>query len=95
MSVAAVPAILAETLPAQAQAASPATFEGLLGGGLNSVNRAMLRTESDAQRLAAGEIQNLHQVMINLEEAKMGFQLVMQVRNRMLEAYQEVMRMQI
>jgi flagellar hook-basal body complex protein FliE len=47
------------------------------------------------QRLAAGEVQNLHQIMIRLEESKLSFQLMLQVRNRLLEAYQDVMKMQI
>jgi flagellar hook-basal body complex protein FliE len=42
-----------------------------------------------------GETQNLHEVMIRLEEARHSFQLLVQVRNRLLEAYQEVMRMSI
>ncbi|MNU06030.1 Flagellar hook-basal body complex protein FliE [compost metagenome] len=67
----------------------------MVDAGLNGVNRALLRTETDAQRLAVGDVQNLHQVMIHMEEAKAGFQLLLQVRNRLLDAYQEVMRMQI
>jgi flagellar hook-basal body complex protein FliE len=47
------------------------------------------------QRLATGDVQNLHQVMIGLEESRLSFQLFMQVRNRMLEAYQDIMKMQI
>ena len=53
------------------------------------------RAQEDAQRLAVGEVQDLHHVMIRLEEAKASFQLFLQVRNRLLDAYQEVMRMQI
>jgi flagellar hook-basal body complex protein FliE len=42
-----------------------------------------------------GNVQNLHQVMIRLEESRLAFQLTMQVRNRLLESYQDVMRMQV
>lgn len=45
--------------------------------------------------LAAGETSNLHQVMLKLEEAKLAFQLTLQVRNKLLEGYQDIMRMQI
>jgi flagellar hook-basal body complex protein FliE len=38
---------------------------------------------------------NLHQVMLHLEESRIGLQLLLQVRNRVLEAYQDVMKMQV
>lgn len=56
-----------------------------------------LLTEADRQvvRLASGDTDNLHQVMLSLEEARLQFQLLTQVRNRVLEAYQDVLRMQV
>lgn len=62
---------------------------------LGEVNGKLQRADVELQRLAAGESESLHQVMINLEEARLSFQLLMQVRNRALEAYQEIIRMQI
>lgn len=59
------------------------------------VNASLAVAENDVRRLATGQVQNLHEVMIHLEEAKLSFQLLAQVRNRVLEAYQEVMRMQV
>ncbi len=59
------------------------------------MNSQLQRVDADLQRLALGDAQNLHQVMINLEEAKLSFQLLVQVRNHALEAYQEIMKMQI
>ncbi|MNK29402.1 Flagellar hook-basal body complex protein FliE [compost metagenome] len=98
MSIPAIEAIQTISVPqisAQTPALPGSNFEAMVDAGLNGVNRALLRTETDAQRLAVGDVQNLHQVMIHMEEAKAGFQLVLQVRNRLLDAYQEVMRMQI
>lgn len=94
-AIEAVQTIPVPTLPALAQAPQGAQFDSLVSAGLAGVNRALLRTETDAQRLAVGDVQNLHQVMIHMEEAKASFQLLLQVRNRLLDAYQEVMRMQI
>jgi flagellar hook-basal body complex protein FliE len=54
-----------------------------------------MTSQVQLQQLAAGAPVNLHQVMIGLEESRMSFQLLMQVRNRLLEGYQEVMRMQV
>ena len=67
----------------------------MVSAGIENVNQQLLSANTATQRLAAGDVENLHQVMIQLEEAKLSFQLLVQVRNRALEAYQEVMRMQI
>lgn len=62
---------------------------------LSAVNTTLVGADHEAQQLASGEVQNLHQVMIHMEEAKLSFQLLAQVRNHLLDAYQEVMRMQV
>jgi len=51
--------------------------------------------ELQVQKLALGEADNLHQVMIALSSAKTSFELTVQVRNRLLEGFQEVMRMSV
>lgn len=81
--------------PAAAREGAANGFGALVQAGLESVNGQLISSEVDLQRLATGEAQNLHQVMIRLEESRLSFQLLMQVRNRVLEAYQEVMRMQV
>jgi flagellar hook-basal body complex protein FliE len=43
---------------------------------------------------ASGEMTDIHQVMIAAEEANLSFQLLMEVRNRLVESYREIMRMQ-
>ena len=80
---------------AQQPQTSPSGFGDWFAAEVNSVNGKLMGAESDMQKLAVGEAQNLHEVMINLEEARLSFQLLVQVRNRLLEAYQEVMRMQV
>jgi flagellar hook-basal body complex protein FliE len=54
-----------------------------------------MASQADLQRLAVGDTENLHAVMIRLEESRISLQLMLQVRNRVLEAYQDVMRMQV
>lgn len=78
-------------------AASPAApgFSDWLARGLEGVNAGLVASQRDVQSLALGESENLHHVMIRLEETKLAFQLAMQVRTRLLEAYQEIMRMQV
>jgi len=89
--VAALPA--APALPA---AAAPDTgFPDLVAGGLEEVNRQLVASQVDLQKLAVGDAASLHQVMVGMEQARLSFQLMMQVRSRLLEAYQDVMRMTV
>lgn len=84
---------LAASRPDPAPAGMP--FGQLVSNGLSALNGQLKTSEADLQRLALGEAPNLHEVMVRLEEARISFQLMLQVRNRMLEAYQDVMKMQI
>lgn len=91
-----VAASAASPAPVVAAGASPAAgFADLFARGLGEVNGQLVASQSELQGLAVGDAQNLHQLMIRLEETRLAFQLMVQVRNRLLEAYQEVMRMQV
>ena len=85
--------------PATAAAMGPAApgshFGAQVAQGLQELNQQLLASQVDLQRLAAGETANLHDVMVRLEESRIALQLALQVRNRALEAYQDVMRMQV
>jgi flagellar hook-basal body complex protein FliE len=78
-----------------AGAAPPATFASLVSAGLRGVSERLQASERDLQHLAAGDAGNLHDVMIRLEQSRLSLQLLLQVRNRLLESYQDVMRMQV
>jgi flagellar hook-basal body complex protein FliE len=87
-----------ELAPAAASATPAAPAQGFgnwFATQLDQVNGTLAGAEADLRNLAAGRVDNLHQVMIHLEEAKLSFQLFAQVRNHLLEAYQEVMRTQV
>jgi flagellar hook-basal body complex protein FliE len=60
--------------------------------GLDSVQKS---ADDKAMELAAGEPIDLHEVMLSRETASLHMQLALQVRNKLVEAYQDVMRMQI
>lgn len=79
----------------ETNATQPQNFEKWLNSQLQNVNGTLIKAEHQLQSLAVGDVENLHQVMIAMGEAKFTFQLAMQVRNRVLEAYQEVLRMQV
>jgi flagellar hook-basal body complex protein FliE len=73
---------------------SGVAFDSLLQNlqGLNSQIQA--GSEATTQ-LALGQADNLHQIMINGEQTRLQFELMLAVRNKVLEAYQELMRMQV
>ncbi|ABC30792.1 flagellar hook-basal body complex protein (FliE) [Hahella chejuensis KCTC 2396] len=75
--------------------ASGVSFADWLGGEVNQVNQQLAAADSAARTLATGEAENLHQVMIALDKAQLSMSLMVEVRNRLLESYQEVMRMSI
>jgi len=62
---------------------------------VSKVNDIQVQSDKSIQGLASGENKNLHEVMIEVEKASISFQFMSQVRNKALEAYQEVMRMQV
>ncbi|HSV47307.1 MAG TPA: flagellar hook-basal body complex protein FliE [Ramlibacter sp.] len=88
-------AMLAQPLRTAGAQGGAQVFGEMLAHGLAEVNDKLLTSQTDLQRLATGDMQNLHQVMIRLEESRLSLQLMMQVRSRLLEAYQDVMKMQI
>lgn len=74
---------------------SQQAFSTQLLAEFNQVNQKMLHAEATLQDFAAGKSGNIHHVMLALEDAKLSFQLLAQMRNKLLEGYQEVLRMQI
>lgn len=70
-------------------------FEQVLNGFLSRVDAAQHRSNAMVESLALGEPVDVHQVMLALSEASNALQLTLQVRGKLLEAYQELMRLQI
>lgn len=70
-------------------------FSAWLNQEVDTLNRQLVDSDNQLRSLAMGDVENLHQVMISFEKAKLSFELALQVRNKLLEAYQDVMRMQI
>ncbi len=72
-----------------------AGFENLLGNFVREVNGKQMAAADTVTGLLSGQNVPLHQAMISMEEANVSFQLMVEVRNKLLEGYQELMRMQI
>jgi len=71
------------------------SFADTLGEVLADVNNLQIEADKAAEEILTGNIENIHQVMIKTEEARLSLQLTGQVVNKVLDAYQEISRMQI
>lgn len=70
-------------------------FSGFLNKAMNDLNEQQATVDEVNQKFVKGEISDVHQVVLASEKASLGLQLTVQVRNKMIEAYQEIMRMQV
>ncbi len=71
------------------------SFATQLSDALAQVNELQVKADELAKQLALGEIQDVHQVTVAMAQAQLSLQLAVQVRNKMVEAYQEIARMQV
>lgn len=76
--------------------AGGADFAQILQSSIDKVNQTQQSADQMAEKLAAGDTsQNLHEVMIALQTASVSFQEMVQVRNKLVSAYQDVMNIQV
>ena len=92
-SMASVPFLTAPEV-ANAAPAAEGAFEPLLSA-LTQLNTDINAGEKGLQSVALGDLDNLHQSVMNMEKVRLSMQLLLQVRSRALDAYQELMRMQV
>ncbi len=71
------------------------SFSEMLGAAIQDVNGLQSSAAAKNIDLAAGRIEDVSEVMIAAEKASVALQLTVQVRNKVVEAYQEIMRMQM
>ena len=71
------------------------SFAAVLKQSLTEVNQLQQKADAAITALATGEKVSLHETMIAMEQADVSFRLMMQVRNKIVEAYQEILRMQV
>ena len=70
-------------------------FANTLKDAIGKTNTAQLESDSAIEKLHTGEAKNLHEVMITMEKADISMRLLVAMRNKLLEAYKEIIRMQI
>ena len=83
------------TAPAATPTSGSASFSNVLGGFIQEVSDKQAAANDSVAGLLGGKNVSLHQTMISMEEASVSFQLMVEVRNRLLDSYQELMRMQV
>ena len=71
------------------------SFQETLQGFLKDVNSMQVKADQSIEKMAAGEITDVHQVMSTVEEANVAFNMMMEIRNKVMDAYQEVMRIRL
>lgn len=71
------------------------SFIDHLSEGIKNVNHMQAASDKMATNLATGKTENIHETMLALSQAEISFKLMVQVRNKALDAYQEIMRMQV
>ena len=68
-------------------------FSDMFNGFMKDVNDMQLKADQSIQKMVSGEVKDVHQVMLAVGEAKVAFNLLLEIRNKTLDAYQEIMRM--
>jgi flagellar hook-basal body complex protein FliE len=90
-----MPEELAEPTGTGSVQPSTDSFSSMLGQFVSDVNAQQSTSAQAVSALQSGQNIPLHQAVIAMEEANVSFQLMVEVRNRLMDAYQEIMRMQI
>jgi flagellar hook-basal body complex protein FliE len=83
------------TLRPQSDSDSQTTFASQLNTAIGETNRLQQVADKKMEDLAAGKTDNIAEVMIAVEKADISLRLLTQIRNKILDAYQEIMRMQV
>lgn len=82
-------------VPTPSPGAGSSTFSSVLEKSLGEVNELQHQADTAVKELVAGRTKNIHETMLAIERADASLKLAMQVRNKILDAYREVMRMQV
>lgn len=71
------------------------SFKKTLSGFIDEVNDLQTKANASIENLATGKVENVHEVMIAMAKAEISFKFMMEARNKLVETYKEVMRMQM
>lgn len=87
-----------QTTPRAARTGSvggPESFQASLKSAVREVNDLQSQADKLATKMVTGDLDDVHQAMVAMQKASLALQFAVQVRNKVIEAYQEIMRMQV
>ena len=89
------PAIVRPAAPTAPAASAGADFRSVLEGAVERVEKFHTEAAQSVERFLSGEGEELHSTALAVQRAEMSFELFLQTRNKVVQAYQEIMRMQM
>ncbi len=82
-------------LIAEGEAVEESSFREIVKGFIEQVNQQQIEKDEITAGFLAGQIEDVHTAMVAMEKANISFQFLLEVRNKLLESYRDVMRMQV
>jgi flagellar hook-basal body complex protein FliE len=70
-------------------------FKETISNYVNEVNDLQVKAGESIENFATGKVENVHEVMIAMSKAEVSFKFMMETRNKLVDAYKEIMRMQV
>lgn len=71
------------------------TFSDMVQDAIQAVDQAQKTADQNVEDIVMGRSDNIHDAMISMQKARLSFQMMMEIRNKAIETYQELSRMQI
>ena len=84
-----------QVAPATIGAGQPGEFQGVLSSAIDSLNSLQHSAADSVQQFLTGQNEELHTTILATQKAELAFELGLQVRNKVVDAYQEIMKMQM
>jgi len=84
-----------QTPPPESGKAGAAGFADALAEAVARVHHLQLDSGNEVRRLLAGDSEDLHRTMLAIQKADLAFEMLLEVRNKVVAAYQEIMRIQV
>ena len=94
-SAASISSISSTSVPSGIKPSGNSSFSDVFAKLLTGVNEQQITSDESIQKLAAGKTDNMQEVVISVAKADLSFRMVLEIRNKLIEAYQEIMRMQV